>query len=138
MRDLIARILECRVFAVTGVSRDPHKFGHRIYFFLKRAGYEVYPVNPNADCLQEDPCFASLDDLPKIPEVVVTVTQPWITSTTVKDALRLGIPYLWMQPGSEPRTIESSASIEVVHGGPCVMVEYNRAEHLRPRAGNPS
>jgi predicted CoA-binding protein len=128
--DLIARILKCHVLAVTGVSRDPRKFGHRIYFFLKNAGYEVYSVNPNADCLQEDPCYASLDDLPVMPEAVVTVTQPWITSGTVKDAARLGIPYVWMQPGSEPREIDASPGLEIVHGGPCIMVEFNAA-HAR-------
>jgi predicted CoA-binding protein len=126
MDELIARILACRIIAVTGVSRDPRKFGHRIYFFLKTAGYRAYPINPNADCLQDDPCFGSLDELPEKPEVVVTVTQPWITSGTVAAAGRLGVPYVWMQPGSHPPKFDAPEGVEIVSGGPCIMVEYNR------------
>ena|ERR1044072_14986 len=130
MNDVIARVLKCRTLAVTGASRYPAKFGHRIFYFLKAKGYHVLPINPNADCLEEETCYGSLDDLPEKPECIVTVTQPWITAKTVNDAIRLGIPYIWMQPGSESRDgikAAEEAGIGLVYGGPCIMVEYNRA-----------
>ena len=130
MNEVIQRILKCRSFAVTGASRFPAKYGHRIYYSLKHAGYEVYPINPNADCLEEETCYGGLDDLPVKPDCVVTVTQPWVTAKTVKDAIRLGIPYIWMQPGSESRDgikAAEEAGVGIVYGGPCIMVEHNRA-----------
>ncbi len=129
MNDLIERILNCKRFAVTGASRDPMKFGHRIYFFLKEAGYEVYAVNPNADCLIDGICYPDLASLPVKPDCVVTVTQPSVTAATVKEAISLGIPYLWMQPGSESRDgvqAAEDAGIEVVQDGSCIMVEHRR------------
>jgi uncharacterized protein len=129
MQDLINTILKCQTFAVSGASRDPAKFGNKVYYFLTRRGLEVYAVNPNADCLVEDTCYASLDDLPVKPDCVVTVTQPWVTTGTCKSAARLGIPYVWMQPGSESKdgvAAAEAAGVGVVHGGPCIMVEFNR------------
>lgn len=129
MSSAYEEILRQRVFAVTGVSRDPRKFGHIIFYFLKRAGYEVYAVNPNADCITGEPCYASLADVPIKPDVVVTVTQPWITAATVRVGLGLGITRFWMQPGSESRDgirMATEAGATVVHGGPCIMVEARR------------
>jgi predicted CoA-binding protein len=127
--EAIAQILGSTRLAVTGVSRYSAKFGHRIYHFLSGAGYQVSAVNPNADCIEEAPCFASLSEIPNKPECVVTVTQPWITTGTVKEAIRLGIPNVWMQPGSESReaiAAAEEAGLGLVYGGPCIMVEYNR------------
>jgi len=52
------------VFAVVGASRNPEKYGHRVYRDLKEAGYTVYPVNPNADEVLGDKCYPKLESLP--------------------------------------------------------------------------
>jgi predicted CoA-binding protein len=132
MDEVILRILAADRLAVTGVSRNPIKFGHRIFHFLSRVGFQVSAVNPNSDCIEDVPCFASLSELPEKPECVVTVTQPWITTATVKEAIRLGIPNIWMQPGSEsPEAVAAAeeAGLGLVYGGPCIMVEFNRRTH---------
>ena len=92
-------ILSKRVFAVAGVSRDPSKFGYIVHRFLRGAGYKVYAVNPNADCVEDAECYGTVLELPEKPEVVVTVTQPWITSGILKQCVELGVPVVWMQPG---------------------------------------
>jgi len=47
-RELIKAFLNRKnVFAVVGASRDPGKYGYKVYDDLKNAGYQVYPVNPN-------------------------------------------------------------------------------------------
>ena len=58
------------VFAVVGASRDPKKYGHQVYKDLRKAGYHVYPVNPNADEILGDRCYPSIEDLPVKPDVV--------------------------------------------------------------------
>jgi predicted CoA-binding protein len=129
MDETMNRILAAGRLAVTGVSRYPAKFGHRIFHFLRNAGYDVLAVNPNSDCIEDAPCYATLTDIPERPEAIVTVTQPWITTGTVKEAIRLGIPNVWMQPGSESReaiAAAKEAGLGLVYGGPCVMVEHNR------------
>ena len=44
----VTDFLSQRVLAVVGASRDPKKFGNSIYRELKRKGYKVLPVNPQA------------------------------------------------------------------------------------------
>ncbi len=125
-RALIDEILVMKRFAVTGVSRDPDKNGYKVYKTLKSAGYTVFAVNPNADDIDGDPCYPTLDNIPDPPiDCVVTVTQPEITEETMRTAGHLKIPYVWMQPGSESTAAFNSArgfSMQIVSGGPCIMV----------------
>ena len=64
--DFILKFLDKKnVFAVVGVSKDPEKYGHRVYRDLRGAGLKVYPVNPNADEVLGDKCYPNLEALPK-------------------------------------------------------------------------
>lgn len=128
-RALVEEILDKRVFAVTGASRDTDKYGYKVYKSLKNAalsaGYKVYAVNPNADSVDGDPCYPSLDNVPDSIDCVVTVTPPFITEETVNTAGHLRVPYVWMQPGSESTPAFNAAranSMQIVSGGPCIMV----------------
>ncbi|HLK58322.1 MAG TPA: CoA-binding protein, partial [Chthonomonadaceae bacterium] len=119
-RALIDHILAQRRFAVTGVSRDPEKYGYLVYNYLKGEGYTVFAVNPNADSIDDDPCYPSLDNVPGGIDCVVTVTPPHITEKTIVEAGHLQIPYLWMQPGSESTAaynLARSNAMQVVSGG---------------------
>lgn len=125
LRTLIEQVLEQKSFAVTGVSRNPEKYGYVVYQKLKAAGYTVYAINPNTDSVDGDACYPTLDNVPGPIDCVVTVTPPEITEKTVRDAGHLKIPFLWMQPGSESTpafNLARSFSIQVVSGGPCIMV----------------
>ena len=127
-------ILEKRNFAVAGVSREREKFGYKVYRALKTAGYTVYAINPNADAIDTDPCYPSLDNVPGPVDCLVTVTPPEVTEELVRVAGRLRIPYVWMQPGSESTAAFNLAranSMQIVSGGPCIMtaIEERRARN---------
>jgi predicted CoA-binding protein len=123
---MIEEFLEKRnIFAVVGASRNPMKYGHQVYMDLRNAGYTVYPVNPNADEILGDKCYANLESLPEIPQVVDLVIPQEATNEAVKVCKKLGIRRVWMQPGSESRMALDFCKendIEVVYGV-CVMVE---------------
>ena len=127
--DLIREILERKnVIAVVGASRDPEKYGHRVYGDLKEAGYAVYPVNPNAAEILGDRCYPDLKSLPVKPDVVNVVVPPEVTEEVVKSCKELGITKVWMQPGSESeKAIEycEANRIDVVYGV-CIMVERRK------------
>ncbi len=113
------------IFSVVGASRDPRKYGYQVYKDLKEAGYEVYPINPNAEKVLGDKCYPDLGDLPIKPDVVDVVVPPKVTEEIVKTCKRLGITKVWMQPGSESETAIKFCDendMDVVHGV-CVMVE---------------
>ncbi len=118
------------VFAVVGVSKDPEKYGHEVYKDLKKGGYKVYPVNPNADEVLSDKVYDSLEDLPKKPDVVDVVVPPEVAEKIVRQCDSLGIGRVWLQPGSESEEIIEYCEengIEVVHDR-CVMKERIKME----------
>ena len=100
--ELIKEFLDKKnIISIVGASRDPNKYGHQVYIDLKEAGYEVYPVNPNAKEIMGDKCYPDLRSLPVKPDVVNLVVPPKITEDIVKTCKELGITKVWMQPGSE-------------------------------------
>ena len=127
--DLIREFLDrSNVFAVVGASRNPEKYGHQVYKDLRTAGYEVYPVNPEAEEILGDRCYADIKELPKKPDIVDFVVPPKVTEKILKTCLELGIKRVWLQPGSESeRAIKfcEDNGIEVVHGV-CVMVQRRK------------
>lgn len=132
--EAIPYIIGLRSFAVVGASRDEHKFGNRVFRFLKGAGYKVYAVNPNADTIDGEPVYPLLDNLPERIDCVVTVVPPEVTYEIVRQAGQLGIRHMWMQPGSESESavIEAHAQgIDAVYGGPCIMVEVQARRSTR-------
>ena len=113
------------VFAVVGVSKNPAKYGHRVYKDLKEAGYVVYAVNPGIDEVLGDRCYHTLSELPQKPDVVDTVIPPAVTEKIVLECKELGIARVWMQPGSESAHAIAFCTrngIKVVHNA-CVMVK---------------
>jgi len=118
------------VIAIVGASRNPEKYGHRVYKDLKQAGYKVYPVNPNTDEVLGDKCYPNLKSLPQKPDVVDIVVQPSITEQIVQECMQLGITMVWMQPGSESeKAIKfcNENNIQVVHGE-CIMVQRRKLQ----------
>jgi len=124
-------MLAAESFAVVGASRDPDKYGFLVYRSVKAAGKTVFPVNPRAAEVDGDHCYPSLSDLPQKPEVAVMVVPPPMTEAAVAECARLGIRQIWMQPGAESAAaIEACREndIEVVAGGPCLMVLLRTAK----------
>jgi predicted CoA-binding protein len=113
------------IFAVVGASRDSKKYGYQVYNDLKNAGYEVYPINTNANEILGDKCYPSLEDLSRKPDVVDVVAPPKVTEQIVENCKKLGITKVWMQPGSESeKAIKfcKQNGIDLVYGV-CVMIE---------------
>jgi len=116
-------ILEKKVWAVVGANQNPEKFGNRIYRKLKNRGYEVYAVNPLYDSVEGDPCYKDLSSLPKLPDVVNMVVSPKRAKPVLEEAARLGIRYVWFQPGTyddEVMEVAKELGLETVLA--CVLV----------------
>lgn len=127
-------MLAARSYAVVGASRKPEKYGFLVYQSLKAARKTVSAVNPTTDTVDGNPCFASLSALPKVPEVAVMVVPPPATAAAVEECARLGIRHVWMQPGAESEAAVQAChahGIEVVSGGPCIMVALRTQQYAR-------
>jgi len=111
------------VVAVVGVSRNPEKWGHRLYKFFKGHYRRVYPINPGADEIDGDKAYPNLSSLPEVPDVVDIVVPPEVAREVVREAISLGVRRIWFQPGSEDEEairLCREAGVEVIYGA-CLM-----------------
>jgi predicted CoA-binding protein len=124
MEDLIQEFINQRVWAVVGVSLNPEKYGHKIFYTLRAAGYIVYGVNASGGEIDGQRLYPSLADLPEKPAVVDIVVPPKVTEEIVRQCAELGLGRVWMQPGSESEEaihLCQEKGIRVVHDT-CAMI----------------
>lgn len=114
-------------WAVVGVSSNPEKYGNKVYFKLKKAGYNVYAINPKLDQINSDPCYPSLSALPLVPDAISVVVPPKVTEVLIDECAKLGIQRVWMQPGSE-----NEVAIQKCHEYDLKLV-YNQCVLIRAR-----
>ncbi|HEX2980134.1 MAG TPA: CoA-binding protein [Anaerolineaceae bacterium] len=121
---VVQEFLSQKTLAIAGVSRDTNKFGNMVYKHMKARGYQVYAINPNAESIDGDPCYASLAALPQPVDGVVAVLTPDRTEKLVEEAAAAGVKHIWMQQGAEsPAAIQfcQDHGIHEVHGECLIM-----------------
>ncbi|KAI1330900.1 CoA binding domain-containing protein [Xylariaceae sp. FL0255] len=92
-------------FAVVGASSNPAKFGHKVLVWYQAHKLPVTPINPISATIAtsygEHPCVKSVSELPEPEKTSLSViTAPPITLNVLKEAKRVGIPAVWLQPGT--------------------------------------
>lgn len=102
MEHKIKKLLGRKTWAVVGVSDNPDKMSHKIYQTLRKAGLEVYPVNPLYEKIGEDRCYPSWSDVPVKPDVINVVVNKeravkLLDSLPKSDAWE-GKLTIWFQP----------------------------------------
>jgi predicted CoA-binding protein len=111
--------------AVTGVSRTPKSHGSNVvYQRLRQRGYQVFAVNPNADRVENDPCFHDLKSIPGGVDAVVIGTRPETAEATIRECAELGIKQVWLHRGPGRGSASPTAAeygrqhgITVIDGG---------------------
>ena len=126
----IESFLAGRVYAVAGASADRDKYGNKVFLALTKSGRETYPLNPRVDQIEGHAAYASIADLPSVPESVSIITPPKITREIVAQAIAAGVKNVWMQPGAEDDEASDSArkaGINVIDDGSCILVLLARS-----------
>jgi uncharacterized protein len=120
----IKAFLENRKLAIAGVSRDQKKFGYAVFTKLKEIGFDLYLIHPDTDTLYGEPCYRSISNLPAGIGGLLIMTPKTKTLGLVEDAVKKGIPNLWIQQMSEtPESIEYALSSKVnLITGQCIMM----------------
>ncbi len=99
--DEIKRILEeSRNVAVVGLSNSPFRTSHAIASAIQRAGYRIFPVNPNltGPVLGEQP-YATLQEVPEPIDIVDVFRRSEKVPPVAEDAVAAGAKVLWLQSG---------------------------------------
>jgi len=130
VKQATSEFLAQRRVAVTGVSRTPKDHGANVvYKRLKERGYEVFPINPNADEVEGDHAFHDLKSVPGGVDGVVIATSPAHAETTMRECVDLGIDRVWMHRGPGAGSVSEEATaygrehgVTVIDGGcPCMI-----------------
>ncbi len=120
----VTDFLAQKKLAIVGVSRSHEKFSNAVYRELKAKGYQLFPINPNADSVEGDHCYPNLGALPEpVGGAVIIVPRPEV-ELVVKDAAKAGITRVWIQQQSETNAAIDFCNengINVIHNE-CVMM----------------
>ncbi|WP_018247390.1 CoA-binding protein [Orenia marismortui] len=127
MNNMISALNQ-KIYAVVGASENKDKFGYKVFKFLKDRGLETYPINPKIEMLDGVKCYSKLEEVDKAIDVVVTVVPPKIAKQVVEQSAKLGIKYVWMQPGSNFETAEEYCDELGINAivDECIMVEMKK------------
>jgi predicted CoA-binding protein len=130
MPDLVADFVSRRRWAVVGVSDDHHKFGRRIFEDMRDAGYDVVPVHPAIDVLDDGTkVYPRISAIPEPVEVVDMVIPAKAAPAVLRDMAQAGVTRVWFQPGAADQAavdLAKELGLEVIAGGPCCMIEKKR------------
>lgn len=130
-----AKFFAAKIFAVAGASRDRSKYGNKVFQALLASGRTVYPLNPSVPEIEGRPAYATLTDLPVVPESLSVVTPPNVTGEIIQQAIAAGVQNIWMQPGAEDSQgskLARDAGLNVIDDGSCVLVLLALHQQKKP------
>jgi predicted CoA-binding protein len=125
----LREILRLERIAVVGCSRSPAKDAHRIPKYLLEHGYDVIPVNPNAEEIFGREAYDSLADVPGEIDVVEVFRPSEAVGDVVDAALhRPEVAVIWTQLGirDDDAAERAEAAGKRVVQDRCMMVEHRR------------
>ena len=126
VKEAAADFLAQKRIAIAGVSRKGggEHGGNVVYERLKQRGFDVFAVNPHADEIDGDPCFADIASIPDGVDAVVIATWPEIAPSVMQQCIDAGVRRVWMHrsfgSGSvsdEATALGRSNGIAVIDGG---------------------
>lgn len=96
----VREILGLKRVAVVGCSTTSHKAAHRIPKYLQQQGYDVIPVNPNADEVLGRPAYDSLSEVEEEIDIVDVFRPSDEVAGIIDEALaRDDVKVIWLQLG---------------------------------------
>jgi predicted CoA-binding protein len=118
--------------AIVGASSDPGRPSNGVMRELHAAGFDVVPVNPNADEVAGLPCYPSVEDAVAATgpvDIVDVFRRPEACVDAARQAIAVGARCLWLQLGianREAGRLAHDAGLLVVMDR-CTIIEARRA-----------
>ncbi|PUU95366.1 CoA-binding protein [Halanaerobium sp.] len=114
---LIEKTMKMKNWAVVGATTKKNRYGHKIVKKLNKNNYNVFPVNPKFEEVNGLKCYPDLSSIEAQIDVVDMVVNPKHGIKVIKEINKLGIKYVWLQPGTRSQEIRDYAAeneIEIV------------------------
>ncbi|MDN4609362.1 MULTISPECIES: CoA-binding protein [Arthrobacter] len=118
-----------RSVAIVGASDKPSRASYFVATYLQSSSpYRLYFVNPVAKEILGQPAYASLKDLPEVPDVVDVFRKHDDLPSVLQETLDVGAKTLWLQLGSWHEDVArdaEAAGLNVVMDR-CIKIEHAR------------
>ena len=115
--------------AIVGASNNPARASYFVAtYLLSSTAYDVYLVNPRESEILGQTVYASLADLPVVPDIVDVFRRHDDLPGVAQEAIEAGAQTLWLQLGSwneDAAAIGESAGLSVVMDR-CIKIEHAR------------
>ncbi|MDC0036276.1 CoA-binding protein [Nitrosopumilus sp.] len=124
----ITDILSLRTVAVIGMSKHSSKAAHYVPKYLIDNGYDVTPVNPNAEKILNISCYDSVSEIEGPVDIIDVFRPSEQISSIIGDCIEKKPKIIWLQEG-----IHDFESEELARKAG-ILVVFNRcmlAEHMR-------
>ena len=86
---LFNSIFSLNKIAVVGMSANANRPSNQIGFYLKKQGYNIYPVNPNYDKINELKCFSDLNEIKDSIDIINIFRHPDHVLSIVDDSIKI-------------------------------------------------
>jgi predicted CoA-binding protein len=121
LKEAAADFLAQKRIAVAGVSRDPKQAANLVFRTLRKANYEVFPVNPKADEVEGEFCYHDLKSIPGGVDAVVVATPPEAAEAVVAECLDLNVSRVWLHRSFGAGSVADDAvALSREHGIPVI------------------
>ncbi len=119
--------------AIVGASDKPSRASYFVATYLQSSSpYRLYFVNPVATRILDQPAYASLADLPEVPDLVDVFRRHDDLPSVLEETVEAGARTLWLQLGSWHEEVARSAEEA---GLSVVMDRCLKIEHARFHGG---
>ena len=129
--DIKKILTKYRTVAIVGASPNPERPSHRVADFLKKEGFRVIPVTPNADKVVGEKAYADLSSIPVPVEVVDIFRRPEDVPPIVEEAIAIGAKAVWMQEG----IVNKEAAAKARKAGLTVVMDHCMRKELLRKLG---
>lgn len=128
-QERFALLRRSKSIAIVGASNNPARASYFVTtYLLSSSTYDVYLINPRETEILGQPVYASLADLPVVPDIVDVFRRHDDLPGVAQEAIDVGAKALWLQLGSwneDAAALAESAGLSVVMDR-CIKIEHAR------------
>lgn len=126
--DQIRDILSLRKVAVIGMSKNSSKAAHYVPKYLSENGYDIIPINPNAEQILEKKCYSSISELDEEIDIVDIFRPSDDVLPFIQEVIKKKPKVIWLQDGIhnlEAEDLARKEGIKVIFNR-CMLAEHQR------------
>ena len=105
----IQTFLSCHRIALIGLSLSPEDFSRTLFKEFINRGYDIVPVNPAAQQIEDRFCYPSVESIAEKVEGALVMTSPAESADVVRQCIAAGVKNIWLYRGTGRGAVSDEA-----------------------------